>query len=78
MEEKQDGYGDLKKLVDFMKLEGVLKLQTANCSIEVHPAYLGRSDYQDMPEKTEQENIVTPEERLEKAKRAMSEMLGGL
>lgn len=78
MEEKKDGFVELKELVDFMKKEGVLKLQTTNCSIEVHPAYLGRSDTMDMPEKTTEESIITPEERLDRAKRAMSEMLGGL
>jgi hypothetical protein len=78
-EVKKDGFNELKELVDFMKAEGVLKLQTANCSIEVHPSYLGRTDsVETQPEPREIPPELTPEEKMTRAKRIMGEMLGGI
>ena len=80
MEERKDGFSDLKDLVDFMKREGVLKLQTANCSIEVHPAYLGRTS-EDLGSQTEQRDEskkMSREEVVSRAKRALNELSGSI
>lgn len=78
MAEERDGFEEVKEIAKMMKAEGIIKLQTSNCSIEIHPAYLGRTEQNEVVEQKEKPVELTPEERIRRARQALGEMMGGI
>lgn len=69
---------ELRDLAKIMKEEGITKLQTANCCIEMHPSFLERKFAEEKEEKRFESDSRSSEEIIANAKMRLNNMLGGL
>ena len=80
MESKTNDGFEIRELAKLMREEGIVKMQTSNCLIEIHPSFLIRIPINDEEIIKEKEEIfeLSSEEKIARAKQQLNQMMGGI